>query len=533
MRLAKELEAPEVVTIDTGSAPRIIHFGEDFLLEDLPVGTRVIYPRQPMAGLPNPRAAIRWALHHPLECDPLPAQLRPGMKVTIAIDDLSVPLPQMARPDLRQTMLEILLEMLADHGVDDVHIIIAIALHRKMTAAEVERMVGLKVFREFWPDRLYHHDAEDPSMMVELGRTRHGEPVRINRRAAESDLLIYANVNFVPMNGGHKSIGVGLTDYEGLKANHNPHAIRESWSYMDPKGPSELHRSIDRIGKIVEQHVNVFKIETAINNRMYGAGMEFLAKNEDDFTETDRLKFQALKWTLSRTPRALRREVFMRVPAPYELIAVYAGKTEAVHDKILEKSYEQYAVKVQGQADILIHGIPFISPYNVNSKALNPLLVQVMGLGYLFNLYRGRPLVKKGGVLILAHPCTDDFDTEHHPSYVEFFYRVLTETRDATVHQHKYEEEFAKNPAYIEMYRRGHAYHGVHPLYMWYWGENGRQHVGKVIVVGAENEHVPRILGWERADTLAEAIAMARAEMGRSAQITMVHNAPVVLADVE
>ena len=136
-------------------------------------------------------------------------------------------------------------------------------------------------------------------------------------------------------------------------------------------------------------------------------------------------------------------------------------------------------------------------------------------------------------MLSLTHPCSDVFDTDHHPSYVEFFHRVLTETRDATVHQEKFEEEFARNPAYVEMYRRGHAFHGVHPLYMWYWGENGRQHVGRVIVVGADNEHVPRIMGWERADTLAEAIAMARAEMGRSAEITMVHNAPVVLADVE
>jgi hypothetical protein len=533
MRLIRALDAPEVVTIDTGSAPRIIHHGEDFLLEDLPVGTRVIYPKQPIAGLPNPRAAIRWALHHPLGCDPLPAQLRPGMKVTIAIDDISLPLPQMQRPDLRQTMLEILLEMLADHGVDDVHIIIAIALHRKMTAAEVERAVGPKVFRTHWPDTLYHHDAEDPEGMVELGTTCHGEPVRINRRAAESDLLIYANINFVPMNGGHKSVGVGLTDYEGLKAHHNPQAIRASWSYMDPEGPSELHRSFNRIGKLAEEHLNVFKIETAVNNRMYGGPMNFLAKNEDDFTEADRLKFQALQWTLSRTPRALRREVFMRVPAPYELIAVHAGKTGPVHEKILEKSFEQYAVQVQGQADILIHGVPFISPYNVNSTSLNPLLVQVMGLGYLFNLYRGKPLIRKGGVLILAHPCTDAFDTDHHPSYVEFFHRVLTETRDATVHQQKYEEEFAKNPAYIEMYRRGHAFHGVHPLYMWYWGENGRQHVGKVIVVGADNTHVPKFLGWERAATLAEAIALARTEVGRSAEITMVHNAPVVLADVE
>ena len=34
-----------------------------------------------------------------------------------------------------------------------------------------------------------------------------------------------------------------------------------------------------------------------------------------------------------------------------------------------------------------------IATYNVNS-ILNPVLVQVMGPGYLFNLYRGRPLVR-------------------------------------------------------------------------------------------------------------------------------------------
>ena len=32
---------------------------------------------------------------------------------------------------------------------------------------------------------------------------------------------------------------------------------------------------------------------------------------------------------------------------------------------------------------------------------------------------------------------------------------------------------------------------------MWYWGENGRQHIGRVIVVGADNEYVPGILGFE------------------------------------
>ena len=25
------------------------------------------------------------------------------------------------------------------------------------------------------------------------------------------------------------------------------------------------------------------------------------------------------------------------------------------------------------------------------------------------------------------------------------------------------------------MYRRGNAYHGAHPFFMWYWGQRGRE----------------------------------------------------------
>ncbi len=141
-----------------------------------------------------------------------------------------------------------------------------------------------------------------------------------------------------------------------------------------------------------------------------------------------------------------------------------------------------------------------------------------------------RPTSKEG--LKETSPAYDEFDPEHHPSYIEFFNRLLPETRDAMVLEHKYEQEFATNPSYVHLYRKGNAYHGAHPFYMWYWGENGRQHVGKVIVAGAENNHVPELLGWERSDTLAEAIDLARGAVGRSASITLVKSAPILQTDV-
>ena len=48
-----------IVYIDKDSAPRIMPNGEDFIIEDLPVGTRVIYPNPPIKGLPNREAAIQ------------------------------------------------------------------------------------------------------------------------------------------------------------------------------------------------------------------------------------------------------------------------------------------------------------------------------------------------------------------------------------------------------------------------------------------------------------------------------------------
>jgi lactate racemase len=520
-----------VVYIDRDSAPRIIPSGEDFILEDLPIGTRVLYPNPPIKGLPNREAAIRYALNHPHGCDPLFAQLEPGMKVTVAVDDISLPLPPMATPDIRQTILEIVLDMLAGHGVDDVHIIIANSLHRKMTEWEMKRMAGPRVFADYYPDRYYNHDAEWADGLIKIGETKHKEPLVLNRRAAESDLIIYVNINLVPMDGGHKSVAVGLCDYQSLRAHHDPQTIRDSDSYMDP-ARSELNRKCTRLGKIVDEHLNVFHIETAINNRMYKGDMDFLLKNEDDFNAFDRMKFEAMRYTMNKLPRSARRKLLHSRPAQYEMIACHAGKTDPVHEKIIAKGFEQYAIPVRGQCDILVTGIPDISPYNVYS-ILNPLLVQVMALGYHFNFYRNKPLLKKGGVLILQHPCYDDFDHQFHPSYIEFFNRLLPETRDSFTLREKYEIEFATNPSYIEMYRRGNAYHGAHPFFMWYWGENGRQHCGKVIAAGAENAHVPAILGWERADNLTEAIAMARSYMGNSAEITMLHQPMIGIADME
>src|SRR3974390_575410 len=104
----------------------------------------------------------------------------------------------MAGPDVPQMVIEQVLDMAADAGVDDVELIAALALHRRMTEEELRHALGDRVYEAFAPSgRLTQHDAEDPDNLIPLGQTDLGEDVELNKRAATSDLLVYVNINLV------------------------------------------------------------------------------------------------------------------------------------------------------------------------------------------------------------------------------------------------------------------------------------------------------------------------------------------------
>ncbi|HEX2029276.1 MAG TPA: lactate racemase domain-containing protein [Nitriliruptorales bacterium] len=518
-----------VLEVDERTPPLVIHEGEGFRLEELPLGSRVVYPPDPLPALPDVDAAIRQALLQPLDCPPLPELLRPGMRLTIAFDDLSIPLPPMRSPDIRQRVIEQVLELAARKGIDDVELVAANSLHRRMTGRELRHIVGERVFRSFWPDRLRNFDAEDPSDLAHIGTTERGEDVVLCKRAATSDLLVYVNVNLVAMDGGHKSVAIGLAPYRSLRHHHNVHTMLHSTSYMDPPS-SALHGSATRMGRLAQQHVPVFQIETTLNNETFPDPFGFLNRREWEWSLKDQATMLGARRSLRLLPRRVRRELFHRTLSPYGVTGVHAGATEAVHERTLASVHRQQLVEVDGQSDVLLVGLPYICPYNVNS-IMNPILAMCLGLGYFFNLYRGRPLVRPGGAMILYHPVPWEFHQVHHPSYVDFFEEVLAESTDPATIEAKYEQQYATDPWYVHLYRTSHAYHGVHPFYMWYWGAHALDHLADVVWVGADRRAVRR-MGFRSASTLSDALEMVGGAVGSSPTVTYLHTPPLTLADV-
>ena len=234
-----------VLEVDRSTPSIMFWRGENFSLEKLPADrSRVIYPPEPLDAIDDIDGAIRHALLHPHEQDPLPEQLFAGMRLTIVFDDVSLPLPKMRRPDTRQRVIEAVLDMAAAAGVDDVHLIAALGLHRRMHEYELRHALGDRVYDSFFPrGMLTQHDAEDPDNLVEIGTTDHGEVLEINKRAADSDLVVYVNINSVSMDGGWKSITTGLASYRCLSFHHNPETLENTKSLMGHRDHSALHKS--------------------------------------------------------------------------------------------------------------------------------------------------------------------------------------------------------------------------------------------------------------------------------------------------
>ncbi|MEW6635672.1 MAG: lactate racemase domain-containing protein [Actinomycetota bacterium] len=517
------------VTLEKDSPPMMFNSGDGFHYEKLPEGTRVIYPPEPLEPLPDPNVAIERALLSPMEMEPLHELLFPGMKLTIAFDDLSLPLPPMQRPDVRQLVIEKVLEKAYARGVEDIHIIAALGLHRRMTEAELRHCLGKRIMSRYYPDRLYNYDAEDPEGNVKLGETERGEDVTVSRRVAESDLLVYVNINYIPMDGGHKSVHTGLAPYSSIRHHHTPDTLSNTRSLMDPKN-SALHGSVNRMGAIFDEHVKVFHIETTLNNAAFPAIFDFMAKPEHEWSAVTKANFLANHKATQRMPRSLARRVFHTIKAPHRMTSVQAGATDPVHAETLRNNYEQQVVPVEGQSDVLLLGIPYLGPYNVNS-IMNPLLVYNMFLGYLFNLYRGRPLVREGGVLIGTHPMSADFHKVHHPSYIDLWNEALSETNDIREIHRRYEEKYANDPWYRTLYRNSYAYHGVHPFTVLYWAAHALDHLSDAILVGGDPGNCAR-MGLRHAVSVAEALEMARDVVGPSPSVTYMHVPPLFMCEV-
>lgn len=494
--------------------------GDDLVPVSLPGPVSFVPAPPPLEPLPGFRQAVRAALAAPRGTPPLARLAGRGAQVTVAFDDPCLPLPPLLY-DPRRVVLEEVIGVLAQAGVRDADItlICANGLHRQWTRWELLPLVGPRLSVRF-ADRLHCYDAEDPAANVSLGRTASGLLVEVGRRVADADLVVYAGLPYTEMNGGHKSLACGLSTYASIDQHHGPEVQGRS-PLMHPDS-SEMHRRLWEIGRHIGEQVPVFQVETVVNNRMWAGPLRLL--------DLRRRRLAPGLGAARRLPAGARRWVRRGMRGAYRPAGVWAGAVEPVHEAAMARLAASRA-RVEGQADVLVLGLPNLSPYAVHA-GMNPLLVANLGLGYAFQLGRPVPLVRPGGWLVLASPCSPGFDRRHHAAYERFWEEVLPVTRDPLRMRAEFQKAFAADPDLVEAYRHGRAYHPVHPFYAWYWTARARAHLAGVVMAGRDDPVAVERLGFTPAVDVEEGVAMARAALGADARVVVQLMPPVFSVEV-
>jgi len=280
--------------------------------------------------------------------------IKPGESVCIVVSDQT-------RSTAVNLVLPVALHGLAERGckLTDMFILVASGIHRHPTPAEMGKILGTEIARQF-TGRIFNHNPDDASALIEVGTTKRGHRVRVNRRAIEADrLVLFGTASYhyhAGFGGGRKSLVPGLAARDTIAYNHS--------LTLDPDH-DRVHPMVD-IGALDKNPVSEEMLEAA---RMC----------DPDIT-------------------------INTVLAPGgELIGVFSGELDAAHRAACKLVEQVCRVDVEQRADFVIASAETAPNWVQSHKAL-------------FNAHR---VIRKGGRIILIVPCPEGIGDERFRYWVK------------------------------------------------------------------------------------------------------------------
>lgn len=225
----------------------ILPYGEKNLEIAIPEENLVgVYSPHAVAPVADVTAEIRRALGAPIGALPLREQLAGRKNAVLIADD-----------NTRLTPTDVLIPILLDEcnaaGIPDaaIQVIIALGTHRFMTDAEILQKFGTETVRRV---AVVNHPYRDPEALVDLGTTKNGGRIRINRTVVEADFKIGIG-SIVPHHipgyaGGAKIIQPGVSGEETTAYTHllSVRAPRSYLGVLDNPVREELDAMARRVG---------------------------------------------------------------------------------------------------------------------------------------------------------------------------------------------------------------------------------------------------------------------------------------------
>jgi lactate racemase len=441
-----------------------LDYGDDVMEVDLPDSSTVVkygitYNDPPEV---DPREAARKALDNPLGMPPLRELARPGKTAVIAFPDrVKGGSHEKAH---RRVCIPLIVEELLRGGIkkEDITLLCAPGLHRKNHREDMLGYLGKDIMDEFYPDRIFQHDAEDPELL-DFGLDEMGNVVQCNNLIAECDIpILIGHVQGNPYggySGGYKMAVTGLTGWRSIASHHTPSTMHKA-DFLPASNHSTMRRQFDSIGRAMEK----------------GMGKKFFA--------VDAVLGQKA-----------------------QVLGVYCGSVEEVQKAswpLAEKRTNVF-LDIPERSDILVYGLPRNFHYGPGMGSNPILMLQAIGA----QLTRCWDVFKEGGVIIAPAVCDGWFNEEWFPSYKETYEKMLKFGDIAGFCRSGFVEEASANPEYIRLFREKYAYHPYHAFSMLTCGAIALKHSSAVFIPGARNPEYARGMGCIPTNTFEEAMEQA------------------------
>jgi nickel-dependent lactate racemase len=196
-------------------------YGKTGLNIELPDENLTVIEPVYVPGLADERAALVEAMRNPINSRPLHELVSPDQSVVIVFCDITRPMPN-------DRVLPVVLAELEAAGVPrhNISLINATGTHRAQSNAELEKMLGAEILRNY---RVINHTAHDKSTLTHLGRTSFGAEVWLCSEYLKADVKILTGFIephfFAGFSGGPKMILPGVAGIDTVMHAHGAKMI--------------------------------------------------------------------------------------------------------------------------------------------------------------------------------------------------------------------------------------------------------------------------------------------------------------------
>ena len=444
-------------------------YGQGTLGADLPDTTDVFIPGETVADPPfipedKLEAAYKESLAHPIGMPRVSELVHKGSKVVFIVPDRVKGGEQPTSH--RKLSIRYILEELYSAGVEkkDILFIISNGLHPRSKPEDALAIFGPELYNQFWHSgQIISHDSEDREHMVDLGTTKRGDKVHMNRFVFEADLpILIGHVQGNPYggySGGYKHSATGITDWECIGSHHVP-AVMHQADFTPVNNGSLMRHKFNEISMHMEEKMGhpFFCCDAVLDSK-------------------------------SRQIAIFSGYAKEMIPQSWKI----ADKRTYVH--WAEKKY-----------DVLVFGMPQKFHYG-DGMGTNPvMMMQALSAQVL----RFRRVMSDHCVILCASTCNGYFHDELWPYLRELYDLFQRDHMNVLPDMNRYGEYFATNEEYIRKYRFANAFHPFHGFSMMSCGHIAEMNTSAIYIVGAQEPGYARGMGLKTRATFEEALEDAK-----------------------